>query len=220
MSAAILSVLRARSWLRPSVDTQRRLTRLLQATLVCIVLYGIVFARPKAITNGTLALCITVTPALFERNYRVPLDPWLGLWITLAVALHTMGSAGLYAAIGWWDHLTHGLSATIIAGIGYTFARAIDLHHEEIHLPARFSFAFILIVVMAFGVVWELFEFGLDVLAVTTGIDMPLAQHGLDDTVRDMAFNTVGALIVATFGQVHLTGVAASLLDALETRAE
>ena len=200
---------------RPSVRDQRRLTRGMQIVLAGIVAYGFLFTEPKAITNGTIALAITFAPAVFERNYQVPLDPWLGLWITLAVFLHTMGSAGLYATIGWWDHLTHAMSASVVAGIGYTFARVVDIHHDEISLPPEFAFVFILIVVMAFGVIWELFEFGLDVVADETGIAMPLAQHGLDDTVRDMMFNTLGALIVATFGQVHLSGVAESLTDGL-----
>ncbi|MCU4751044.1 DUF2238 domain-containing protein [Halobacteria archaeon AArc-curdl1] len=200
---------------RPSVRNQRRLTRGMQLLLVGIIVYGVLYSQPKAITNGSLALLITFAPAILERNYRVPLDPWLGLWITLAVFLHTMGSAGLYGAIGWWDHLTHAMSASVVAGIGYTFARAIHLHHEDIHIPSRFAFVFILIFVMAFGVIWELFEFGLDVAAEGTGIQMPLSQHGIDDTVRDMMFNTLGALVVATFGQVHLSGVAESVLESL-----
>lgn len=184
----------------------------MQLILVGIVSYGVVYSQPKALTNGLIALAISFSPAIFERNYKVPLDPWLGLWITLAVFLHTMGSAGLYGAIGWWDHLTHAMSASLVAGIGYTFARAVDVHHAHIHLPHRFMFVFILIVVMAFGVIWELFEFGLDVAADETGITMPLAQHGLDDTVRDMMFNTLGAILVAGFGQVHLSGVAESIV--------
>ncbi len=193
---------------RPSVTTQRRLTRVMQLLLVAIVAYGVVFAEPKAITNASVALAITFAPALLERNYDLPLDPWLGLWITLAVFLHTMGSAGLYAQIGWWDHLTHAMSASLVAAIGYTFARSVDLHSDDITIPTRFAFVFILITVMAFGVIWELFEFGLDIAADATGIQMPLAQHGIDDTVRDMMFNTLGAVVVATFGQVHLSGVA------------
>ena len=192
---------------RPSVRTQRHMTRGMQALLLGIIGYGVAFSEPKAITNGSLALAITFAPALFERNYRVPLDPWLGLWITLAVFLHTIGSAGLYGAISWWDHLTHAMSASVVAAIGYTFARAVDLHHDEISIPRRFAFVFIVITVMAFGVVWELFEFGLDLAADGTGIAMPLSQHGIDDTVRDMMFNTLGAVLVATFGQAHLSGV-------------
>jgi len=198
---------------RPSPRNQRRLTRGMQIVLLGIVVYGVAVGQPKAITNGSMGLLVTFVPAVLERNYDLPLDPWLGLWITLAVFLHTLGSAGLYNAIGWWDHLTHALSASLIAGVGYTFARAVDLHNDEIEIPTRFAFAFILIVVMAFGVVWELFEFGLDIAADVTGTTMPLAQFGLDDTVRDMLFNTLGAIIVATFGQAHLLGVAETVTE-------
>ena len=198
---------------RPSIQTQIRLTRGMQLILVGIIAYGFLFGEPKAITNGGVGLLITFVPALMERNYDLPLDPWLGLWITLAIFLHTMGSAGLYARIGWWDHLTHAMSASLVAAIGYIFVRAVDLHSDQITIPNRFAFAFILITVMAFGVIWELFEFGLDIAADQTGIAMPLAQHGLDDTVRDMMFNTLGAIVVATFGQAHLLGVAETVKE-------
>ena len=187
----------------------------MQLVLGGIVAFGVVDGQPKAISNGTIALLITFLPAALERNYDLPLDPWLGLWITLAVFLHTMGSAGLYARIGWWDHLTHALSASLVAGAGYTAARAIDLHSDDIHIPRRFAFVYILIVVLAFAVLWELFEFGLDVVADYTAVTMPLAQHGLDDTVRDLVFNSLGALVVAAFGQAHLSSVAETVRESL-----
>lgn len=191
----------------------------MQAVLAGIVVYGVVAGEPKAITNGSIALAITAVPALLERNYRIPLDPWLGLWITLAVFLHTMGSAGLYARLEWWDHLTHAMSASLVAGVGYTFARAVDLHSDRIRLPRQFFFVYVLVVVLSFGVLWELFEFGLDIAADATGITMPLAQHGLDDTVRDLMFNSLGALVVATFGQAHLTGVSERVLAAVRNES-
>ncbi|MFW6316859.1 MAG: DUF2238 domain-containing protein [Halorubrum sp.] len=200
---------------RPSLRTQRRLTRGMQVLLVAIVVYGAAFGQPKAITNGGLGLFVTFVPALIERNYEIPLDPWLGVWITTAVFLHTLGSAWFYAQIPWWDHLTHALSASLVAGAGYTTLRAVDLHSDQIRIPSRFAFVFILVVVLAFGVVWELFEFALDIVAAETGISMPLAQFGLDDTVLDLMYNSVGALIVATFGQAHLTGVAERVREAL-----
>ncbi|WP_280588437.1 hypothetical protein [Halorubrum sp. Boch-26] len=208
---SVRGVLRA----RPSLQTQRRLTRVMQVLLAGIVVYGASFGQPKAITNGGLGLFVTFVPALLERNYDIPLDPWLGVWITTAVLLHTVGSAGFYARVEWWDHLTHALSATLIAGTGYTTLRAIDLHSDEIRIPSRFAFVFIFVVVLAFGVVWELFEFALDVVADETGVSMPLAQFGLDDTVADLTYNSVGALLVALFGQAHLTGVAERVREGL-----
>jgi len=77
------------------------------------------------------------------------------------VFLHTLGSAGLYGGIVWWVNLTHAMSASLIAGAGYTAARAIDLHSGEIHIPRRFVFVYIFVVVLSFGAIWELFEFAL-----------------------------------------------------------
>ncbi len=193
---------------RPPVRTQRHLTRAIQLLLVVVVGYGVAAGQPKAITNGTLALLVTVLPGALERSYDLPLDPWLALWITTAVFLHTLGSAGLYASVAWWDSLTHAVSASLVAGVGYTVARAVELHSDEVTVPTRFVFVYLFVVVLAFGVVWELFEFGLDVLADTTGVPMPLAQHGLEDTVGDLTFNALGALLVALFGQAHLSEVA------------
>ena len=205
---------------RPSLRTQRRLTRGMQLILLAIVVYGVVAGAPKAITNGSIALLVTFVPALLERNYDIPLDPWLGVWITAAVFFHTLGSARFYAEIWWWDHLTHALSASLVAGVGYTTIRAVDLHSDAIRIPPRFAFAFILVFVLAFGVVWELFEFGLDIVADETGIAMPLAQHGLDDTILDAMYNSLGALVVATFGQAHLSGVAETVRESLFTDDE
>ena len=198
---------------RLSGRTQQWLTRAMQLVLIGLVGYGLITAHPKAIVNGGIALLITFLPAVLERNYDLPLDPWLGLWITTAVFLHTLGSSGLYGHIEWWDHLTHALSASLIAAVGYTATRAIDLHSENIRISRRFAFVYIFVVVLAFGVIWELFEFALDVAAEETGLTMPLAQHGLDDTIRDLMFNSLGALVVAVFGQVHLTGVAEAIRE-------
>lgn len=189
----------------------------MQISLFAIVVYGLLAGQPKAIINGGIGLGVTLLPAILRRNYQFSLDPWLGLWITTAVFLHTLGSAGLYLQFTWWDSVTHALSASLVAGVGYTAARVIDLHNDEIHIPTQFVFVYLFIVVLAFGVIWELFEFALDLISAETGVTMPLAQHGLDDTVVDMLYNSLGALLVALFGQVHLTGVAESLRDRLLT---
>ncbi|WP_232703228.1 hypothetical protein [Halobacterium wangiae] len=193
---------------RPSVPNQRRITRAMQLVLVGMITYGFLTGNPKAVMNGSVTLLITFVPAMLERNFGLPLDPWLALWVTTAVLLHSLGSSGLYSHIEWWDHVTHALSASLVAGVGYTTARAIDLHHEDINIPREVAFVYIFVVVLSFGVVWELFEFGLDIVATQTGLQMPLAQHGLDDTVNDLMYNSLGALVVAVFGQAHLVGVA------------
>jgi uncharacterized membrane protein YjdF len=82
------------------------------------------------------------------------------------------------------------------------------------------SFVYIFVVVLSFGVVWELFEFGLDVISAASGLQMPLAQHGLEDTIKDLMYNSLGALVVAVFGQAHLVGVAETLERWWHARAQ
>lgn len=195
------------------MQNQRRITFGMQIVLFGLVGFGAIDGNPKTIINGGIAFLMTFLPALLERNYGLPLDPWLALWITTAVFLHTLGSAGLYGQIYWWDNLTHAMSGSLVAAVGYTAAHAIDLHSDDIHVPRRFFFVYLFVVVLSFGVIWELFEFGLDIIAAETGLPMPLAQHGLDDTVRDAMFNSLGALLVAVFGQVHLSDIAVTVQE-------
>ncbi|WP_245726748.1 hypothetical protein [Natronorubrum sediminis] len=69
---------------------------------------------------------------------------------------------------------------------------------------------------LSFGVFWEIGEFGFDVVAGLTGLEMPLAQHGLDDTMTDIVFNTIGAIVVARWGLPYLTDVTDVVTDRLD----
>jgi hypothetical protein len=190
-------------------DKQKRvITRFMQASLFAILAAGLYLGSSKAVVNSSLGLIVTFAPAVIERRYGIVASPFLALWITSAVFFHALGSFGLYGSLWWWDHLTHALSASIVAGIGYTFIRSVDIYSEDIYLPQRFMFVFILLTILAFGVTWEIFEYGLDVLADMTGVSMPLSQHGLEDSMKDMMFNAFGALITAVFAQVHLSDLA------------
>lgn len=191
----------------------RRFSWTMQLVLGGLLVYGLLIRDVTTIANASIALTVTFLPAALEHNYRLPIEPELVFWLTTAAFLHTLGSAGLYGSIGQWDTLTHALSASLVAATGYTVIRAIDLHSDEIYLPSRTMFAFILLFVLAVGAVWELVEFGLDLGAQRFGFDAVLAQHGVNDTVGDLLFNLVGAIIAATLGASYLTDVSYRLVD-------
>jgi hypothetical protein len=163
---------------------------------------------------------------MLERDYDIPMDAGLTLWITSAVFLHGLGTVGLpwsgasfYQTVWWWDHLTHALSSSVVAAVGYATTRALDRHSEAIYLPPRFTFVFVLLFVLAFGVLWEVVEFALGGLASILGSGNVLTQYGLGDTMLDLVFDTVGAVVVATWGTAHLTGVVGAIQDRIEARA-
>jgi len=190
------------------LNWKKAVNKLMQLTLTILFISGLVYGNPKVIINAGIGLAITFAPAIVERKYGLTIDAFLSLWITSAVFFHSLGSFGFYGSIWWWDHLTHALSASVVAAIGYTFIRTIDLHSEKVNLPRKFMFVFILLTVIAFGVVWELFEYLLDIISDMTGLAMPLAQHGLDDTMKDMMYNILGATVTALFGHIYLSETA------------
>ena len=204
--------MRVRDYVGISRRRQRQATRAMELLLVVILAIGLLTGNTGVIVNTGIGLLVTQLPPLLERDYGIVLDPALTLWITSAVFLHAVGVIGLpwaetnfYQGIWWWDHLTHALSSSIVAAVGYTTVRALDRHSEDIYLPSRFIFVFILLFVLAFGVLWEVLEFTITLVATATGNDTILTQYGLDDTMLDLVFDTIGAVIVALWGTAHLT---------------
>lgn len=196
--------------------TVRRLSRAMQVALAVVLLYGLVTLDLTTVVNSAIALAITFLPAIFERDRQLPLEPGLVFWLTAAVFLHALGSAGLYGIIGPWDSLTHTVSASIVAAAGYAVVRAIDLHTDEIYFPPRMLFAFILVFVLAFGVGWELMEFTIDWSAQQLGMKAVVAQHGLDDTIVDLVYDVVGAVVAAVWGSFYLTDLSQRIAGQLE----
>jgi uncharacterized membrane protein YjdF len=115
--------------------------------------------------------------------------------------------------------MTHALSASVVAAAGYAVARAVDVHDDRVRLPRQFMFVFILLVTLAFGVFWEVLEFTIGEVAALVGSEGAiLVQYGLGDTMLDLVFDTVGAIIVAVWGTAHLSDVVGALAERLEAR--
>ena len=199
---------------------ERLLARGLQLALFGLVVYGLVTLQFGMAANGGLALAVTLLPVVLRREYQYSMDSGLVLWITIAIFLNTLGILSLYVRYSWYDEVTHTISATLIAGIGYAVLRAFECHSAAIDLPPDFRELFIIIFVVAFGIIWEVFEFGAVLLSQALGVPSPVTVFGIDDIVTDMAFNTVGAVVVAIWGKGYFDGVAAFLRRQLRSERD
>jgi len=210
-----------RSHLRLSTYRQQQLTRLMEFILTGLLFIGLERRSVGISINAAIGLLVLQMPPLLERDYSVSMDPRLTLWITTAVFLHSLGTVGVpggegfYRSIPGYDHVTHALSASVVAGAGYATIRALDEHWPDVHLPDRFVFVFILMFVLAFGVFWEVIEFTTSAAATIIGGSPVLTQYGLEDTMKDLIFNTIGAVIVATWGTVYLNDFVGQIIEEL-----
>lgn len=189
----------------------------MQACLLIMMFVGIYLKDTHVVLNAIIALGITFVPIVLTHKYYISLDPSLALWITLAVFLHTLGTVSFYETVARWDNLTHALSASVIAAAGYVVIRAIDIYTDELYIPPKFMFVFILLFILAAGVIWEILEFLTDEMVAKFEMDAFLTQHGIDDTMRDMFFDLLGALVVAAWGTAYLSDISYRLARRIDT---
>jgi hypothetical protein len=207
---------------------QRQAVRAMQVALVGFVAFGLLRASVGVVVNAGLALAVTHLPAVLERDYSIPMDAALTLWLTAAVFLHALGVVGLPGITEpfygpnppfWWDHLTHFLSSTVVAAAGYATVRAVDEHHADVALPPRFTVVFVVLFVMAMGVLWEMLEYATWVAGRAVGADV-LVVYGVDDVTLDLLFNAVGAVVVGVWGTAYLADVVDAVRATLEDATE
>jgi len=209
-----------------SERTQVRLTRLMELALVGLLFVGVYELNPGIVVNCAVGLLVVQLPAIVERDYDVPMDAALTLWITAAAFLHALGTVGLpgmessfYRTLPLWDDVTHALSSSVVAAAAYATVRAFDEHSEAVSLPRKVTFAYVLAFTMAFGVAWEVLEYALTLATGLFGVDAVLTQYSVADTLGDLVWNTVGGLLVALWGHVYLTDVVGALRTRLGTES-
>jgi hypothetical protein len=197
-------------------------SRALQAGLLGLAGYGVVTGGVGLTVNAILSLGVTFVPALLERRYDHEVNPRLSLWIAVAATVHAAGFLGPYDAqsglLAWYDQVAHTISGGFVAGVGYALVEALDRNSERIEFPENFRFVFVIVFILAFGVLWEIVEFTGGIVGRTLSGKELLIQYGIDDIVSDLVFNTIAAVVVALWGTGYFDDIAAIFSGRLSKR--
>lgn len=182
------------------VERLKLISRGMQAGMLGVAAAGIATGNYTWVPAAVVSLFVTFIPALVRRDYGIMLPIELNFLIVLALFLHVVGGfSGFYNNVPGWDHITHMMSASLVAMLGFSAVVTIDMYVESLFLPRPFLAFFIVMFTMAFGVLWELMEFANDQLAGT------MLQYSLDDTMVDMIFDGFGGFLIASLGSFYLT---------------
>ena len=170
----------------------------LQAGVFALFLVAVRRRDVAAAVNAAVALALALLPALVELALSgtgspgVRFGPALPLWLSVAGFLHSLGMLGLYDSVRWWDHLTHTVSAALVAtlcyGVVVTLPESAGV--TEAAGPVTVAFTF------AVGVFWELVELVARDVGERFEVEPVLVHYGWRDTAADLGFDVVGALLV------------------------
>ena len=162
--------------------------------ILAVLVVGVRRRDPGAAVNALIAFAATYLPGAVERRYDVTFRPWQRVYTESAMLTHAVGMLGPYDDTWWWDHLTHTHSATLVGSVVYTAARRRGLDPRPRVLG----------VVVGAGSVWEAAEYVSHAVADRLGVEPVLVMYGEKDTVLDLCFNLLGALLVLAFGDRRL----------------
>lgn len=175
---------------------------LLQSAIFVLFVVATRRRNVAAAINALGAFVLALLPVAIEIMFQVILTQSvsfgliLPVWLAAAGFLHSLGMLGLYETTWWWDHLTHTVSAALVAALLYA---SLIVTLPDIAGGGQSSGTVLAVTVVftfAIGVFWELIELVAREVGDRFDIEPVLIHYGWHDTVVDLGFDVVGALLV------------------------
>ena len=159
---------------------------------------GLRRGNPGAVVNAVVSFVATYLPRLVEWRYGVEFRPWQRLYLNAGMLAHAVGMLGPYEEVWWWDHLTHACSSTLVGGVIHVRARR----------RGRDPRPRVLAGVLGVGTLWELVEYAIHGVSRRLGLEPLLVPYGRRDTLHDLLFDLLGALLVLALADRLLPNLA------------
>ena len=143
--------------------------RVLVVVVLCVQIYERNF---ESVFLSVLTLLLLLIPSLVQVTFRIELPTVMEIIVLLFIfAAQILGEInGFYVIFPFWDTLLHTLNGFLAAAIGFSLVDILNKNEKLIfHLSAFFAVMVAFCFSMTIGVVWEIFEFGMDQIC---GFDM------------------------------------------------
>ncbi|CCJ37479.1 hypothetical protein BN140_2556 [Methanoculleus bourgensis MS2] len=176
------------------------LAYLFQFLIAANIFIALSLGEYSQVFGGVLALGLTLVPAIVTRRGNITL-PWeINLLVALSLYLHVAGGVrGFYDLYyPYYDKVAHLISGITVSVLAFVAVLLLD-RFSRLNLSRWMIVGFIIIFAMAMEGFWEIYEWLFDTFLGTN------LQHGLDDTMLDMIFVLIGAVIVALTGNRYLS---------------
>ena len=178
------------------------ISQIIWIVLLVAILAALATARWSLAFVSLLTLTLSLLPVLAagQVGIRLPVRFVAGIVLFVFATIFLGEALDFYNRFWWWDIALHGGSAVGFGLIGFLFIFMLfdgNRYAAPAWAVGFMSYCF----AVTIGVIWEIFEFGMDQLF---GFNMQ--KSGLIDTMWDLILDTAGAALGAFSGFLYLKG--------------
>ena len=173
----------------------------LQLTMLLGLIWALAQARFGLAGMVGLIMIATLSPIWLSHWLEIHLPPEAELIAILFLYSSLfLGEYGdFYERFAWWDLLLHTSSGFLMGLFAYILVFVLNRSpRSSLDLTPPFVALFTFCFAVATGVIWEIFEYGMDQIF---GLNMQ--KNGLQDTMEDMLVNLLGATVFGFIGYLQ-----------------
>ena len=194
--------------IEPTIDAASRLYFVLLAVLQSIMFAELVWlvraSQWRTAGQVVIIMALTLAPLVLRSRLpvRIPAEFQILAVLFVFASLFLGEVEDYYERIWWWDAGLHASSGLLFGIVGFLLVYVMNENERvDVSLRPRFIALFAFTFAMAVGALWEVFEFAMD---QTFGLQMQKPRlgdpSGLTDTMWDLSFDAMGAVVISAFG--------------------
>lgn len=171
----------------------------LQVVIFTILVLSLFEGRGQVTFSASIVFVLTFLPAMINWQFEtfVPIEFVFVNTLFLFASFVLGDLRQFYDRFWWWDMMLHGFSAIIMGIIGFLLIY-VFYASKKVTMPPFYILFFSFSFSLSLGALWEIVEYLVDI-----SLGTHMQQSGLDDTMKDLMMDTLGALVAALIGYLY-----------------
>ena len=180
---------------------------ILRVIVIAAMVWSLIRGQYENLFVCTLTLILFLVPAFLKKNLGISLPSVLEVIILLFIfAAEILGEMNsFYIKYPFWDTMLHTINGFLFAAIGFAL---VDILNRDERVKFTLSPLFLAVVAFCFsmtiGVLWEFFEWGVDLL-LHTDMQKDTVIHAIYSTAMDATRSNV-AVPLENISEVTVNG--------------
>lgn len=166
------------------------------------------------VAQCVLGIIAMILPNMLSRRFKIiiPYNMMMVYALFLYAAIYLGEVRSFYYNVPHWDTILHMFSGAMLGALGFSVVSMLNKSQNiNVHMSPIFIATFAFCFAVSMGVVWEIYEYSADYIMGTNmqkyrteqGVEF-IGQLALQDTMKDLIVDTIGAFIMSVVGFISI----------------